>query len=182
MGYKLDSIDKRILFELDKNARIADTQIAKLAGKKKELINYIKEDKRSLWIGVAEGAWNIGATFFVKSNEEFYNLKNEIFAKFKDIILESKTATLVEVLTTNKKFLHEAKSECKSIFKFLEKYELKDIEKKILKELFKNSRINIVDIANNHNSTVDIVRNRIKKLEQSKIISRYMINIDYNKL
>ena len=229
MSYKLDNIDKRILFELDKNARIADTQIAKLIRKskesvryrikkleeegiitgystwidpsnlgfmsakiyltlankpkqKEELINYVKNDKRLLWLGVAEGAWNMGLTFFVKSNEEFYDLKNELFAKFKDIILESKTANLVEVLYTDKKFLYDEKTKWKTVFKFNEKYELKNIEKDILKELFKNSRINIVDIANKHSSTVDIIRNRIKKLEQAKIISRYTVNIDYNKL
>lgn len=229
MSHKLDNLDKRILFELDKNARIADTQLAKLVRKskesvryrikklesegiitgfstwidpsnlgfmsakiyltlankpkqKEELINYVKNDKRLLWLGVAEGAWNMGLTFFVKSNEEFYNLKNELFAKFKDIILESKTANLVEVIYTDKKFFHEAKNEWKTVFKFRQNYELKDIEKKILKELFKNSRINIVDIANKHNSTVDIVRNRMKKLEASNIISRYTVNIDYNKL
>lgn len=149
---------------------------------KEDLINYVKNDKRLLWLGVAEGAWNMGLTFFVKSNEEFYNLKNELFSKFKDIILESKIANLVEVLYTDKKFFHDSKNEWKTVFKFKEHYELKEIEKSILKELFKNSRINIVDIADKNNSTVDIVRNRIKKLEAANIISRYMVNIDYNKL
>ena len=37
---KLDKIDCRILFELDKNARIADTKLAKLVLKSKESVRY----------------------------------------------------------------------------------------------------------------------------------------------
>ena len=68
------------------------------------------------------------------------------------------------------------------MFNLLEQYQLENIEKNILKELFNNSRINIVDIARKHNSTVDIVRNRIKKMQEKKIIFRYHANIDFNKL
>ena len=40
MAYNLDNIDKRIIFELDKNARIADTKLAKIVGRSKESIRY----------------------------------------------------------------------------------------------------------------------------------------------
>ncbi len=121
----LDKRDLEILFELDKNARIAETQLAKKIGRSKESVRYrikqlekngiikrytiwidparlgyhsakiylslanhpekkrefideVRKDKRLFWVGVAEGAWNAGLTFFVKSNEEFFNLKNAL--------------------------------------------------------------------------------------------------------
>ena len=36
----IDNIDKRILFELDKNSRIPDVQLAKRVGKSKEAVRY----------------------------------------------------------------------------------------------------------------------------------------------
>ena len=36
----IDNIDKRILFELEKNARIPDTQLAKIVNKSKDTVRY----------------------------------------------------------------------------------------------------------------------------------------------
>ena len=225
----LDKIDMRILYELDKNARIPDTRLAKLVRrskesvryrikklqeqgiikgfttwidptrlgflgvkmyvnlankpeKKKEFIDFVKKDKRLFWLGIAEGAWNAGLTYFVKDNREFFELKNELFSKFKDLILESHTGVPLDVKVCDKTFLYETETDWKTLFDILEQYQLEPIEKNMLKELFNNSRINIVDIAKKHNSTVDIVRNRIKKLKEKKVIFRYHAEIDFNKL
>lgn len=227
--HNLDIVDKRILYELDKDARIADTTLAKLVKKSKEAVRYrinkmeksgiitgystwidptnlsyesakiyltlankpqrkkefkefLKNDKRLFWLGFAEGAWNVGLTFFVTSQKEFYELKNDLFARFNDLILENHTASLIEVNVCDKTFLYDTPTQWRNVFTFSKTYTLDDIEKSILKELFKNSRVNIVDIAIKHNSTVDIIRHRMKKLTQLHIISRTMTVIDYTKL
>jgi len=59
---------------------------------------------------------------------------------------------------------------------------LKMLKKKILRELFDNSRINITKISRKHDLSIDIIRNRIKKLENNQIIIKYQPIIDYNKL
>jgi Lrp/AsnC family leucine-responsive transcriptional regulator len=61
-------------------------------------------------------------------------------------------------------------------------YQLEDVEKKILRELFDNSRINITKISRKHDLSIDVIRNRIKKLENNQIIIKYQPIIDYNKL
>ena len=40
MAYNLDQIDKRILFELEKNARINDSALAKIVKKSKDSVRY----------------------------------------------------------------------------------------------------------------------------------------------
>ncbi len=227
--HNLDIVDKRILFELDRDARVADTTLAKLTKKSKEAVRYrirkmekagiitgystwidptnlgyesakiyltlanrplrkkesrecLLRDKRLFWLGFAEGAWNVGLTFFVKSQKEFYELKNNLFASFNDLILENHTASLIEVNVCDKTFLYNASTQWKSVFAFNGAYKPDEIEKQILKELFKNSSMNIVDIAIKHNSTVDIIRHRMKKLIQLHVISRFMTVIDYTKL
>ena len=68
------------------------------------------------------------------------------------------------------------------MFKESGAYRLDEISIKILKELFENSRVNIATIASKYDTTVDVVRNRMKKLEAEKIIVRYTIAVDYQKL
>jgi len=229
MAQDIDKIDRRILFELDKNARIPETQLAKklnrskesiryrikkltedgiilqfttwidptklgwqtakvylklanIPQKKKQFIEYVKKDKRLFWLGIADGAWNAGLTFFVKDNREFFNLKNEIFSKFKDLILESWTASLVSVHYSERTFLHNSNSAWSSMFDKPDKIQLDNISIKILKELLKNSRASVVSIADKYKTSVDIIRNRIKKMEEQKIINRYTISTDYQLL
>ena len=40
MAYKLDAIDKQIIFELDRNARIPETKLAKKVNRSKESVRY----------------------------------------------------------------------------------------------------------------------------------------------
>ncbi len=228
--YKLDKIDKLILFELDKNCRIPDTTLAKIVGKSKESVRYrikqlreyniiekftiwidptklgfrcakiyltlankplekkkfiefVKKDKRLFWLGIAEGAWNAGLTYFVTSNEEFFDLKNELFSQFKDLILDNHTANIVGVYIDDKKFFHNYdESAWKTLFAKEENFQLEDLEKNILKDLFNNGRISLAELAQKNKTSIDIVRLRIKKLEEKKIIFKYTIQVNYPKL
>lgn len=226
MTYLLDKIDKRILFELDKNARIPETTLAKIVGrskesvryrikklqeggvtqgftiwidptklgfftakmyltlanipvKRKEFVEFVTKDKRLFWLGIAEGAWNAGLTYFVRSNREFFELKNELFSKFKDLILEGHTGMVVEIAIYDKVFWYNKESRITTLFGTPENYTLEALEKNILNELFFNARVNVVDIARKYNISVDIVRNRIKRLEEKKIITRYLVKVDF---
>lgn len=226
---QIDNIDRRVLLELTKNARIPEVKLARLIGKSKEsvryrikqliekkiiigfttwtdpiklgfqtgkiylnlanvpekkkrFLEYLKKDKRLFWLGVAEGAWNIGLTYFIKSNEEFFNLKNELLSKFKDLIIECKTASVVGVYYHDKTFLHNSKTQWDVMFNSHENIELDKESIEILKFLIKNSRENLATISIETDISVDKIRNRIKKLNEQGIIKRYTIDIDYKKL
>lgn len=229
MAISLDNIDKRILFELERNARISDVKLAKIVGKSKDAIRYrikrleeekvilewktwidyaklgyktptiylnllnipekkarlieeIKKDKKTYWIGVAEGAWNIGVSYFVKSNQELFELKNDLLSRYSDLIIDSHVTSLVSVSVHEKTFLSKQKSSLLTFTDSVENIELDDMSKNILKELYFDSKKNIATIAENLHTSVEIVRARIKKLEEQKIIIRYTIHIDYNKI
>ncbi len=228
MSKKLDKIDRRILFELERNSRIPDTKLAKLVGRSKESVRYrikqlqekgiidrftiwidfcklgfmtakiyltiannpkkkaefkeyMKNEKRLFWLGFAEGAWNVGLTYFVKNNEEFYELKNELFSKFKDLILESKVTMIVDAKLCDSAFLYYEEPHYKDFF-VRGSEEIDNVSRIILQEFLLNARINIVEISRKHNITVDIIRNRIKFLDDKKIIFKYSIEVDYSKI
>ena len=225
----IDDIDRKIIYELDKNSKISDTALSKkinkskeatryrikkliekkiiigfttwidpvklgyktikiylnlanIPEKKKEFIEYVKKDKRLFWLGVAEGAWNAGLTYFVKSNDEFFILKNDLFSRYKDLILESKTASVVGIYFHEKNFLSDQKTEWASMFTESEDTKIDALSIKITKALFKNSRENIAKIAYDNKTSVDKVRTRIRNLEESGIIKKYTIMLNYEKL
>ncbi|MBM3232843.1 AsnC family transcriptional regulator [Candidatus Pacearchaeota archaeon] len=229
MRIEIDDIDKRIIYELDRNSRISEVALAKKIGKskeavryrigklkdkgvilgfttwidpvslgystvkmylqlanipskRKELIAHVTSDKRLFWLGIAEGAWNAGLTYFVKSPEEFFELKNSLFSKYKDLILESKIGNVVSVSYHDKTFLFKENAEWTSMFDKHVAIELDKVSKGILRKLFKNARENIATIAHEMGVSVDIVRGRMRKLEEQEIIKRYTTHVDYSKL
>lgn len=226
---QLDEIDRRILFELERNARIPDIKLAKIVKKSKDavryrikrlesegiitgyktwidmaklgfksatiyltllnipkkkekLIEFIRDNPRSYWIGVAEGAWNIGITYWVKSNEELFSMKHELISKFRDIVLEVKVTNLVGVSVHEKNFLVDEHTKLTSFTEKVEEIEIDEMSKNILKKIYWNATENIAALAYNFNTTIDIVRNRIKKMEENGIIIRYTAVIDYQKI
>lgn len=229
MNVELDSIDKRILFELERNARLSDVKLAKIVKKSKDAVRYrirnlekggviqnwktwidlskmgyradtiymtimnlpekkqklideIKKDPFVYWIGVAEGAWNIGVTYFVKSNAELYDIKNRLLSRYHDLIVDIQITSLVSVSVHEKTFLAQGNSSLITFTENVEQIEIDSVGKKILQELYFDSRKNIATIAGNLSTTVDIVRNRMKKLEEQGVIIRYTIAIDYSKI
>lgn len=229
MLYNIDNTDKRILFELEKNARITDSALAKIVKKSKDAVRYrvkkleeekiitgyrtwidysrigyrtstiylniinlpekrekliedLKKDKRVYWLGIAEGVWNIGITYFIKSNQDLFDIKSELLSKYKELIVDSRITSLASVSVHEKTFLVKGNSSLITFTENIENYELEEIEKKILKELYNNSKINLSELAFKTKSTIDIVRSRMKKLERLGIIIRYTIYIDYKKI
>ena len=85
--------------------------------RKKEFYGYLKLRRDVFWFGIADGAWDVGLTFFSKGNEEFYKVKNEIFSKFGDMILEKHTGSIIEPIIFGRKFLIE-KKEIKPVHMF----------------------------------------------------------------
>jgi len=57
-----------------------------------------------------------------------------------------------------------------------------DLDYKILTILANDARIPLAQLANKVKSTIEIVRGRIKKLEEKEIILSYRIAVDFNKL
>jgi len=150
--------------------------------RKKELIEFVKNDHRVFWLGVAEGNWDMGLTYFIKSNKEFYDLKNQLSTLFEDIIVNMRLATLVNVKIGDWVFLDEREKEWINFFTFDKLNEIDEIDLQIINELFNNSRQSFVKIANKLNSSIDKVRIRIKKLIKEKIIKGFFAKIDLTKI
>jgi DNA-binding Lrp family transcriptional regulator len=229
MSLKLDKTDRRILFELDQNARISETALARLVSKSREAVHYrirkmeaagiilrylayidvtrlgyrmykiyiklggtpaekqrfydyVKGRGNVFWLGVSDGAWDAGITFFAKSDEEFNRIKNSMLLQFKGIIHARTSCVLINVHSYPRKFLGGGHSKPIVLFGQAEANRIDAMDRRIIGILLRDARMKTVDIAKNAHASVDIVRSRMARLERSGIIARYTIALDYEKI
>lgn len=233
MSYKIDKINSRILYELDKNCRISDNRLAKLVNRSRESVrnrikkleeeNIIqgfilsinpaafgrigfkmyfqlknnpeqreefKETFKKLegiyWYAQSDGVWDFHGTFYLESIAKFNDVKNKVFTEFKNLIIKKDTGVLVNVRQYNRKFLFSEIPERPEPGLYGEPTSnnnlLDELDKNILDNLSTQARMPLVELAQKTNSTVDIVRNRIKRMEKKNVIFQYRIALNHAKL
>ncbi|MBI2631387.1 Lrp/AsnC family transcriptional regulator [Candidatus Pacearchaeota archaeon] len=151
--------------------------------KEKEIIIFLVKNKNIRWVVSCSGKWDINFSILAKSAEDFTTIYRDIEKKIGDYISEKSVSILIKSPGLTKEYLlgmSEAKIRLYGEKK-AEK-ELDTIDKKILKSISQNSRKNIVEIAEEINSTIDVVRYRLKKLEETKIISGYTVQLGFDKI
>ena len=132
---------------------------------KHQFLEHLKSRSDIYWLAVGDGAWNVGITFLAKNSDEFYEKKNELYSRYRDLVLHEVNGMMVGAVIFGKKFLlgDEAPPSKPSISLGTSKDgEIDEVERKILASLLRNSRI--------------------KHLEERGIIQRYQVDLDYQKL
>jgi len=138
-----------------------------------KIIDYWNKDKNSVWVAQIRGRWDLAISIIANSNFEFGKVLSKFMnlnSKFileKDVLLTEYSPIYArEYLTTTKplEFVYGVPSKI---------YELDETDKKILKELSTNARINIVDLAEKIKLSRDIINYRLKKLTNEKIIVQH---------
>lgn len=232
MVYPLDAVDRRILYELDKNCRVSDNYLAKLVRRSREAVrnrikkleedgiiqgfitsinpakfgnlffkmyfqlanipaerekfyNYIKKLPGLYWFGGNDGVWDLHSTFYARSMNDFNQLKNKVYTDFRHLIIKRDIGMLVNVRQYPKRYLLDNLKERPNPTMFAGEVvfnELDQLDQKLLNILAQEARISLVELAHKTNSTVDIVRNRMKKMEEKGIIMQYRIALNHAKL
>ncbi len=150
----------------------------------KLIINKLKKNNAVKWIVSSKGNWDLILSLETNSLEKIDNLKNNILELFKGSIREKAISILVEAETYPRNYLLDEKNltSSRTIMKKDSIVKLDDVDSTILKELTKNARISLVDLAEKLKSTPRIINYRIKQLEKKRVILGYKIAIDYEKL
>ncbi len=151
--------------------------------KEKEIIEYLVRNNNIRWVVSCSGKWDLNFSIMARSPNEFMKIYREIETKIGNYISEKNVSILVNSPGLTKGYLinqHNTKVLEYSFKEHNEKLDL--IDTKILKSISQNARKNIIDIAREIKSTIDIVRYRIKKLQENGYISGYTIQLGLDKL
>ncbi|MGV8161966.1 MAG: Lrp/AsnC family transcriptional regulator [Candidatus Nanoarchaeia archaeon] len=228
---KLDFKDRKILYLLEKNARMTNSEIAKAVLLSKdavgyriknleekeiirgyravvdlqvlgyslfrvyfrlmditqrelsEIVQFLKTEDKAWWIARLDGSWDFAFGFWAKNNKEFYDFYFRLSKKFRKFIKEKMISPILYYKEFPRRYL--INSEELVVFKFEQVSQSKvvdDIDKNILFVLSKDARESLVQIAKNLGVDAKTIHNRIKKLEQEKVITGYKVDLDVSKL
>jgi len=144
----------------------------------KRIIDYWTKDKNSVWVASIRGRWDLAVSIIAKSNFEFGHILSNFMNKFSKFILEKDVLLTEYSPIYSREYLVSAKS---SEFIYgipSEIVVLDDSDRKILKVLSTNARINIIDLASKAKLSRDIVNYRIKKLSKQGVIFQSRCYLD----
>lgn len=147
-----------------------------------KIISYWNRSNNSVWVAQIRGRWDLAVSIIATSNFEFGKVLSEFMNKFSKFILEKDVLLTEYSPIYSREYLTETKPS-EFVYGVPSKiYELDETDKKILKELSKNARINIVDLAEKTKLSRDIINYRLKKLTKDKIIVQYRCYLNLQNL
>ncbi|MFH1649937.1 MAG: Lrp/AsnC family transcriptional regulator [Candidatus Woesearchaeota archaeon] len=142
-----------------------------------------QENKEISWYAICDGDFDSAIIFWAKTIREFEQAYKELIASFGKYFAEMQFSIANEIHYLKHNFLtgsHDSGS-----FRFgtvEEKPDLDALDMKILSELNKDARKSLVDIAASTNTSVKLVHDRIKKMQQKNVILGFNTLIDHKKL
>ena len=149
-----------------------------------ELIHLLKN--KVIWLVRARGNWSYNLIFQVKKMSEINEFIKDLQNKFSQNIINMQTAILTKIIHSSIQYTDEKKNNSeKTIILNMEDQEKIDIDtldREIISELTQNARIPNTKIAIKLNQNERVIRYRIKKLEEQKIILGYRTTLNNKKL
>lgn len=158
-------------------------KLENLPDEREKFFEELKKSPDIYWMGISDGAFDLVFAMLSKSISEYFTKINYLLSKWQHLIVSKILGTMVDTRQYNKKFFTDEK-ECQYVIFGGEvtPNEIDELDSKILNLLANDARIPLAELARKVHSTIEIVRGRIRKLEQKEIILSYRIAVDLNKL
>ncbi len=135
------------------------------------------------WVGSTSGKYDMSFSVLAKTPTEFSEIYNSIESQFGKHIIEKNILINITSPGFTRDFLINRKESKKFEYKTSKEPAIIDeTDKKILKAISQDARKKTVSIAKETNTTMDIVKYRLKKLKEKCVISGFTIQLDLEKL
>lgn len=143
----------------------------------------LRHNKDIYWFGISDGAFDCVFAILSKSITKYFEEINFFLAKWKHLIVSKVLGVMVDTTQYNKKFFTEDTDGQSVVFGGdVVDNKVGDIDYAIMNILANDARIPLTELARKVKASIDIVRGRMKRLEELGIILSYRIAVDFNKL
>jgi len=150
---------------------------------REKFFNELKKNKDIYWMGISDGAFDCVFATLSTSITGYYQQINTLLSRWEHLIVSKILGTMVDTKQYNKKFFTNDSNGKYVIFGGdVVNNVIDDLDYKILNILANDARIPLSQLSRKVKSTIEIIRNRIKKLIEKEIILCYRIAVDFNKL
>jgi len=152
--------------------------------KKEEIVEFFKKKDIVAWVVSIEGEYDLGFLILAKTIKEMSYLWDEILEKYANFIKDRLLTIMTHVSYFSRAYLLDLKQNIYEINLITEpeNIEIDEKDKEILKLMASDGRISIINLSSKVRLTPKTVIQRIKKLEEKKIIIGYRTLFDLEKL
>ena len=153
------------------------------SSKEQQLIDKFVNSPFTTWIVKCRGSWDLVISIYAKDTDQLAQIYQNIVEEFQGNILAKKIVLVQNVLFSTRDYLSDSEGSVDSVYGGItENLPIDNIDHAILKELSKNSRIKLIDLAKKAGVSVETIKSHIKKMENSGIIRGHKIAFRYSKL
>ena len=133
-----------------------------------EMKKFILSHKSIVWAGVLDGTWDLSMTVAARSAKEFDTILKEFTSRFNDHIFHKTVLLVVEASD----FIIGYNEETKMVDLGIDDdiVDIDDMDCRILSAISVNARMPYVDLAKAADTSIDVVRYRLKKLKDMGVI------------
>ncbi|OGI75633.1 hypothetical protein A3D36_01755 [Candidatus Nomurabacteria bacterium RIFCSPHIGHO2_02_FULL_36_29] len=158
-------------------------KLENIPNEREKFFEELKHNKDIYWYGISDGVFDCVFAILSKSITEYFEKINFLLSKWEHIIISKVLGTMVDTTQYSKKFFINDKDVQSVVFGGdIVDNKIDELDYKILTILANEARIPLMELARRVKSTIEIIRGRIRKLEEKKIILNYRIAVDFNKL
>ena len=158
-------------------------KLENIPDEREKFFEELKQNKDIYWFGISDGVFDCTFAILSKSIVDYYEKINHLLSRWQHIIISKVLGTMVDSKQYNKKFFTDDINGQSVVFggNIIEN-KIDELDYNILNILANDARIPLTELSRKVKSTIDIIRARIKKLEEKGIILNYRISVDLNKL
>jgi len=143
----------------------------------------MKQNKDIYWFGISDGVFDVVFAILSRSITGYFEKINTLLSKWEHLIVSKVLGTMVDTRQYNKKFFtNDANGQFVIFGGDIVDNKIDELDSKILLILANEARTPLMELARRIKSTIEIVRGRIRKLEEKGIILNYRTAVDFNKL
>lgn len=143
---------------------------------KERIIHFLKTHPFSAWLGECIGKYQIRLRILAKDKSHFYRILSEIEQEFGNNLREIKTLHMVEPIKKDNEIVFTGGK--KTIVKRPKQIKIDEKDYLLLQGLAKNCRETLLNLSKKTGLSIEGLRNRIKALEKSGVITGYTCNIN----
>lgn len=149
-----------------------------------EFVTFVKESFPQAWtITTMLGKWDYALFFGVKTIGEAHLLWDKLLWKYKQKVKQSNFSLYTPIYNFNRKFFPKSKEEpMVRVYGLGKEEKLDELDQKIIAVYAPDVRQSSLEMGTRLKVTSDTIRNRIKKLEKSKVIVGYKLGLSLEKL
>lgn len=150
---------------------------------KERFFEELRSNRDVYWLGMCDGAFDCIFGILSRDITGYFEKINALLSRWRHLIVSKVLGTMVDTKQYNKKFFTESGEGSYVTFAGeVANNEVDALDNRIIDLITNDARMPLSELARKVKSSAEIVRRRIKRMEECGIILQYRIAVDFNKL